>query len=74
MKANILHGYNIVGDGTPAALIPILTSKHEDELPNTIKNTPNAMFVDEAYPFIWKNYSEKLGYATMLAEDWPNIG
>lgn len=27
MGAHILEGYNIVGDGTPQALIPILTGK-----------------------------------------------
>lgn len=47
MKTTILNGFNIVGDGTPAALIPILTGKHEHELPNTIKKTPNTSFVDQ---------------------------
>lgn len=28
MEAHILEGYNIVGDGTPQALIPILTGKN----------------------------------------------
>lgn len=70
MKAKVLKGYNIVGDGTPAALIPILTAMHEEELPNTIKKTPNARHVDEVYPFIWKNFTEKLNYASLFNEDW----
>ena len=55
LKSNILNGYNIVGDGTPAALIPILTSYHEHELPNTIKETSNSNFVDEVI-ILLKNY------------------
>ena len=63
-----------MGDGTPAALIPLLTSKHEHELPNTIKNTKDSHYVDEVYPFVWKNFSEKLDYATFFGEDWPQVG
>ncbi|CAF0882063.1 unnamed protein product [Brachionus calyciflorus] len=74
IKAKILHRYNIVGDGTPAALIPILTSKHEHELPNTIKNSANFKFVDEAYPFIWNNFKNDLNYTTLFGEDWPHVG
>ena len=74
IKSNILWRYNIVGDGTPAALIPILTSKHENELPNTIRATPNVNYVDEAYPFIWRNFSEYLNYSTLFLEDWPWFG
>jgi hypothetical protein len=74
MGSNVLNGYNIVGDGTPAALIPLLTSFHEEELPNTIKKTSNAKHVDIVYPFIWKNFTQKLGYASLYGEDWPGIG
>jgi hypothetical protein len=74
IKSNVLSRYNIVNDGTPAALIPLLTGKHEHELPNTIKNTQNPKHVDLAYPFIWKDYENELGYATLFAEDWPEIG
>lgn len=31
----ILNGYNIVGDGTPQAFIPMLTAQTEEELPLT---------------------------------------
>ena len=74
LKATLLNFYNVVGDGTPAALIPMLTSKHEYELPDTGKYTHGAKFVDDAYPFIWADFSADLGYATMFAEDWPSSG
>ena len=74
LKSNVLSGYNIVGDGTPAALIPILTGKHESELPNTLKSAKRGLYVDVAYPFIWKVFEEKLNYATLYNEDWPNSG
>lgn len=70
----MLKGYNIVGDGTPAALIPMLTGKHEQELPNTLKNVNESVQVDKAYPFVWRNFSDVLDYATMYNEDWPNVG
>ena len=74
LKSNVLSGYNIVGDGTPAALIPILTGKHESELPNTLKSSRNGLHVDVAYPFIWKVFEEKLNYSTLYNEDWPDTG
>lgn len=69
----VLNGYNIVGDGTPQAFIPILTSQTETELPLTRKRYKNANYVDDVYPFVWKNYSDQ-GYVTMYAEDAFNIG
>lgn len=74
LKSRILSRYNIVGDGTPAALIPLLTSKHENELPSTVKENKNSSFVDEAYPFIWKEFKQELGYKTLFAEDMAQIG
>lgn len=74
MDTTVLNAYNIVGDGTPAALIPILTSKHEHELPSTLKTNKNGTFVDLAYPFIWKNFSKELNYATLFNEEWPDLG
>jgi hypothetical protein len=61
-------------DGTPAALIPLLTSKHEHELPSTLKGDSAAHYVDDVYPFIWHNFSSKMNYATMYGEDWPQAG
>lgn len=64
--------YNIVGDGTPQALIPILTGKTELELPDTRKRIPNSNFVN-VYPFIWKDFKEA-GYVTAFFEDLPEQG
>lgn len=69
----VLNGYNIVGDGTPQAFIPILTAQTETELPLTRKRYKKANYVDDVYPFIWKNFSQR-GYVTMYAEDAFNIG
>ena len=65
-------GYNIVGDGTPQAFIPILTGKTELELPNTRKRYNDANYVN-VYPFVWNNFSEK-GYVTLFGEDAFKIG
>lgn len=40
LGAVTLKGYNIVGDGTPQAFIPILTAQTEEELPLTRKRYP----------------------------------
>lgn len=67
-----LPGYNIVGDGTPQAFIPILTAQTEVELPMTRKRYSDANYVD-VYPMIWKNFS-KAGYVTLYAEDSAAVG
>ncbi|TKR60586.1 hypothetical protein L596_027813 [Steinernema carpocapsae] len=72
MGGVVLDGYNIVGDGTPQAFIPILTANTEVELPPTRKRDRNANFVD-VYPFIWNNFSDA-GYATLYGEDMANVG
>ncbi|CAL4066613.1 unnamed protein product, partial [Meganyctiphanes norvegica] len=73
LDANVLNGYNIVGDGTPQALIPILTGKTELELPEARRRMgEKAQFVN-TYPFIWDDF-KKNGYITLWAEDHPHIG
>lgn len=72
LKGVVLKGYNIVGDGTPQALIPILTGYTELELPETRKRMSDANFVN-IYPFVWKNFSSS-GYVTAFAEDCPYTG
>ncbi|PVD18510.1 hypothetical protein C0Q70_21059 [Pomacea canaliculata] len=67
-----LEGYNIVGDGTPAALLPILTGFHEEELPEARRGMPNARPVD-GHPWVWKEF-ESHGYVTAYAEDMPGLG
>ncbi|XP_037094607.1 uncharacterized protein LOC119114692 [Pollicipes pollicipes] len=72
LGAVILQGYNIVGDGTPQALIPILTGQTEPELPETRKRFSSADFVN-VYPFIWKKFADD-GFVTAFNEDQPHIG
>lgn len=72
LNAVILEGYNIVGDGTPQALIPMLTGKTELELPDTRKRFYNSVYVD-SYPLIWKQY-RNAGYVTGYLEDLPTTG
>ncbi|KAL8560489.1 hypothetical protein ACOMHN_015011 [Nucella lapillus] len=67
-----LSGYNIVGDGTPAALLPILTGKMEEELPEARRGFTGASPVDN-HPWIWNNFSHD-GYVTAHAEDMANVG
>ncbi|CAK5091150.1 unnamed protein product [Meloidogyne enterolobii] len=69
----VFNGYNIVGDGTPQAFIPILTGFTEEELPLTRKRYSSAHYVDEVYPFVWNNFSDA-GYATMYGEDGHSFG
>uniref|UniRef100_A0A0N5B1W8 DUF229 domain-containing protein n=1 Tax=Strongyloides papillosus TaxID=174720 RepID=A0A0N5B1W8_STREA len=73
MEGIVLNGYNIVGDGTPQAFIPILTGKTEIELPVTRKTEKNPKYVDEAYDFIWNTFS-KNNYVTTYGEDIFSTG
>lgn len=72
LKGDVLQGYNIVGDGTPQALIPILTGFTELELPETRKRMKYSKSVN-VYPMIWSEY-ERNGYVTSFNEDVPQIG
>ncbi|KAH8294935.1 hypothetical protein KR018_004463 [Drosophila ironensis] len=72
LGATVLKGYNIVGDGTPQALIPLLTGFTELELPETRKRFSGAGSVD-SYPMIWQDF-ERLGYMTSFNEDLPDVG
>lgn len=72
LKADVLQGYNILGDGTPQALIPILTGYTELELPETRKRMSGSHYVD-VYPFVWNSF-ERMGYVTAFNEDIPSVG
>uniref|UniRef100_A0A1B0ET90 Uncharacterized protein n=1 Tax=Lutzomyia longipalpis TaxID=7200 RepID=A0A1B0ET90_LUTLO len=72
LHGDVLKGYNVVGDGTPQALIPLLTGLTELELPETRKRMRNSNFVN-VYPMIWNDY-QKEGYVTAFNEDVPDIG
>ncbi|KAG7189383.1 hypothetical protein KM043_017030 [Ampulex compressa] len=73
LNALVLEGYNIVGDGTPQALIPILTGKIELELPETRKRMGQKANYVNVYPMIWNEY-KKNGYITSFMEDVHHIG
>ena len=68
----VMEGYNIVGDGTPQALFPILTGKTEMELPEARRGFPNATMLDN-HPWIWSKL-EELGYVTQWGEDVSHLG
>ena len=67
----VLEGYNVVGDGTVANLLPFLCGKNLKELPESRRGKPNAKPVN-GYPWVWKAY-EKTGYMTQFIEDRPDI-
>ena len=68
----VMEGYNIVGDGTPQALLPILTGYDEQVLPEVRRGQPNAQHVD-GHPWIWKDLKEH-GYVTQWGEDGAAFG
>ncbi|XP_014789005.2 uncharacterized protein LOC106882747 [Octopus bimaculoides] len=72
LGAIIMNGYNIVGDATAAAIIPLLTGRTETELPEVRKNQLTSGFVDD-YPLVWNKFRSK-GYVTLFAEDCPSLG
>ena len=72
MNFNVLYGQSILGDGTPACMIPLLTGKTESELPSALKTDPNGKFVDQVYPFIWNELHPR-GYMSYHMEDWPQV-
>ncbi|CAF1340731.1 unnamed protein product [Adineta ricciae] len=72
LGAIVMKGYNIVGDGTPAALFPILTGQTEQELPESRRGYPKATTVDD-FPWIWNDF-KKNGFITQWAEDMSYVG
>lgn len=72
LGAEVMEGYNIVGDGTPQALLPILTGMNELELPEARKGFANASYVD-GHPWIWKDLAQN-GYVTQWGEDGAKVG
>lgn len=69
MQAHVMEGFNVVGDGTPWAVIPMLTGHFQTELPEARKRFVNASYVD-GWPFLFKNYTAA-GYVTSYAEEQP---
>ncbi|XP_075987486.1 uncharacterized protein LOC142984060 [Anticarsia gemmatalis] len=72
LDAVFLNGHSIVGDGTPAALFPILTGRDELEHPDTRKTLAKDQFLDHR-TFIFNHVKEN-GYRTAYFEDMPWIG
>ena len=72
LEGVVLEGYNIVGDGTPQALLPILTGHTEEELPEARWGYPDAKEIDD-HPWIWHEL-RKLGYVSQWAEDYISTG
>ena len=72
LGATVMEGYNIVGDGTPRALIPILTGHTEWELPESHRGVKGARTMD-GHPWIWDDL-KRLGYVTQYAEDKHKMG
>ena len=68
----VMEGYNIVGDGTPQALLPILTGYNEQVLPEARRGKSDAQYVDN-HPWIWKDLKTN-GYITQWGEDGASMG
>ena len=62
----------MLGDGTVAALAPLLTGMKEWELPETRRRMKDSKPCD-VLPFIWNEFKEA-GYVTSFNEDSPGIG
>ncbi|CAH0718371.1 unnamed protein product, partial [Brenthis ino] len=72
MGAVILKGYNIVGDGTPDALFPILSGRTELQHPKARQTYSKNIYLD---PDLFIFHTAKLdGYQTAYYEDMPWIG
>ncbi|XP_045529524.1 uncharacterized protein LOC123717526 isoform X1 [Pieris brassicae] len=72
LGAVILNGYNIVGDGTPDALFPILSGKHEWQHPRARQTFSKDIHLDPDL-FIFNTLKQN-GYQTAYYEDMPWIG
>ncbi|XP_066272353.1 uncharacterized protein [Branchiostoma lanceolatum] len=67
LEGHILKGYHVIGDGTTAQFIGMISGYHEDDLPNTKTGTANATTCD-VFPLVWSKF-RRMGYTTMYAED-----
>ncbi|KAG7295309.1 hypothetical protein JYU34_022314 [Plutella xylostella] len=70
--AVVMDGYNVLGDGTPATLFPLLTGRTELENPDRRTSVSVKESVDDL-PFIFKRVRSH-GYRTVYFEDHPDIG
>ncbi|KAF5399600.1 hypothetical protein PHET_06411 [Paragonimus heterotremus] len=69
--------YNVIGDGTTANLLALLTGLSEKELPEArtshVSVNHNVSVLDK-YPWIWEDFAKIGGYATHFIEDTPKWG
>ncbi|CAH8589558.1 unnamed protein product [Dicrocoelium dendriticum] len=76
-SAYTMKWYNVIGDGTTANLMALLTGRFEHELPEARKSRiplrSNGSVLD-SYPWIWKEFERAGGYATHSIEDSPKWG
>ncbi|KAI8772315.1 hypothetical protein BgiBS90_026795 [Biomphalaria glabrata] len=67
LEAVVYEGYNIAGDGTTQAILPIFLGKLQQEIPDILERPL------DGFDFIWNRYKSQ-GYATIFAEDEPHLG
>ena len=67
------EGYNIVGDGTTAAILGLTTGYKEEELHESRRGFAKAEKIDD-FPFIWKQLERERNYVTLWDEDGASIG
>ncbi|KAH9491793.1 hypothetical protein Btru_029522 [Bulinus truncatus] len=67
LESVVYEGYNIVGDGTTQAILPIFLGLLQHEIPDILERSLDDL------DFIWKHYKNQ-GYVTMFAEDEPHLG
>lgn len=82
-QVELMDLYNIVGDGTTANLLALLTGLFETELPESrkshVKRGKNRFeslgtTVLDHYPWLWDEFRRIGGYATHFIEDSPKWG
>lgn len=71
LDAVVLNSYNILGDGTSAALFPILTGKSELEMPDARKISKGTYFHSHEFLFGQMHLD---GYHTAYFEDSAKMG
>ncbi|XP_078596830.1 uncharacterized protein LOC144873384 [Branchiostoma floridae x Branchiostoma japonicum] len=72
LEGHVLKGYHVIGDGTTAQFIGMLSGFHEEELPNAKRGMENSTTCD-VFPLVWNKF-RKMGYTTMHAEDEAGTG
>ena len=68
----VLDAYNVVGDATTQALLPMFTGFNGLELPEARRGHPGATQIDR-YPWVWKRFRDA-GYVTQWGEDGAKYG